>query len=236
MSIGITERGDAALNLHEWIKAHDDKGVDFTIAITKAPHILLDNIKILPANLIIHATITGWGGTTVEPNVPLWSKEIRAYQELVRLLGPNKVVLRIDPIIPIKEGIEIAVTLSKYCMGRLRVSILDFYNHVRDRLHVKNAYVHDALAPFYGNSIHLPQYERAKILKLFPAAEICGEPGFTSVGCVSAYDYKALGLHPPLNQVIGKQRKDCACLSTKTELLTNKKQCLHGCVYCYWRN
>lgn len=31
------------------------------------------------------------------------------------------------------------------------------------------------------------------------------------------------------------QRKGCLCPSNKYELLKNKKQCPHGCLYCYWR-
>ena len=27
----------------------------------------------------------------------------------------------------------------------------------------------------------------------------------------------------------------CLCLAEKKELLTNKSQCLHGCIYCYWQ-
>ena len=38
-----------------------------------------------------------------------------------------------------------------------------------------------------------------------------------------------------LEQGAAEQRASCSCLSQKVELLSNKKQCHHGCLYCYWR-
>ncbi len=237
MFVGITERGDAGINLHQWLKVYKEtKNLDFVIAITKAPSILLANYKLLPTNLIIHATITGWGGTTMEPNVKPWQNEVDAYLKLVKLLGANKVVLRIDPIIPTAEGIEIAQYLSTiYCEGRLRISILDLYKHAYSRMTIDKVPFLPNLLALYGKDLHLNQNLRTFILNKFPNAEICGEPGFKSIGCVSSKDYEALGLPTPLNQALAKQRASCSCLSQKVELLSNKKQCHHGCLYCYWR-
>ena len=234
MPVGITERGDAAIYLREWLEAAERKRVDFTIAITKAPHILLENIAILPKNLIIHATVTGWGGTTLEPGVLEWKHEIEAYLKLVRLLGPKRVVLRIDPIIPIAEGLEIAQHLTTYCEGRLRISILDLYKHIVPRLISGNDYVANALLNKYGSGIHLSASDRNEILSKFPNAEICSEPGFISTGCVSLDDYQALYLPIPIKNSLTNQRQHCSCLTQKVELLSHHGQCRHGCLYCYW--
>jgi hypothetical protein len=235
MRVGITERGDAALHLPEWIAAAKKKKVDFTVAITKAPHTLLENLDILPPNLIIHATITGWGGTQMEPGVLTWDKEVTAYLKLVELFGPDKVVLRVDPIIPIREGIAIAHTVAGYCKGRLRISVLDFFIHAEDRMIEAGNPIARMLAPLYNTNTHLPKPLRAEILKSFPNAEICGEMYFPSVGCISNKDYVALGLTPPTNLDYSKQRPSCSCLAVKTELLGHNIQCKHGCLYCYWR-
>lgn len=237
MYVGITERGDASVHLHQWLSAYNrTPNLDFVIAITKAPSILLENITILPKNLIIHATITGWGGTTMEPNVKTWNIEIQAYLKLVELFGPDRVVLRIDPIIPIQEGIDAAVYISNYCKGRLRISILDLYQHCQERMTIDKVQFFPRLKALYGGNLHLGSGLRSFILSKFPNAEICGEPGFKSVGCVSELDYKALGLPLPLNSNMAKQRPSCSCLSQKKELLTNRIQCIHGCLYCYWRH
>ena len=234
--VGITERGDAGLQLHEWIDASKKYKLDFVIAITKSPSILLRNINILPPNLIIHSTITGYGGSWVEPNVHSRHEELNAYDKLVDILGPDRVVLRIDPIHPTPRGIEISKEVATRCRGRLRISILDYYKHVKDRFKYLNIDAYNTLNNLYNNDIHLAQHLRRDIIAQFPSfAEICGEPDFPSTGCVSVADYKALGLPVPLETISNKQRPSCACLSNKKELLINKKQCNHMCVYCYWK-
>ncbi|MBV5347817.1 DUF1848 family protein [bacterium] len=236
MTVGVTERGDAGLNLHEWIAAANKWDIEFTVAITKAPHILLENIDILPKNLIIHATITGWGGTDLEPNVRNCMQELEAYTQLVKLLGPERVVLRVDPIIPTAEGVQGALTLiNNFCKGRLRVSILDYFMHVEDRLVATKNPLATVLTPLYNTNTFLKKELRGEILKLFPTAEICGELGFPSVGCISIKDYNVLVLRPPEKIKKAKQRPSCSCLAEKRELLTHKGQCDHKCLYCYWR-
>ena len=54
-------------------------------------------------------------------------------------------------------------------------------------------------------------------------------------GCVSEKDLEILGVEKIPNLSMGGPRPGCKCLAIKRELLTNKKQCPHGCLYCYWR-
>lgn len=62
--IGVTERGDAAVHLREWIGK--TSSMDAIIAITKgitpelAEYLLSPGIK---EKTILHATVTGYGGT-----------------------------------------------------------------------------------------------------------------------------------------------------------------------------
>ena len=75
--IGITERGDAALNLewYNWVLANKP-----TILITKNPKKLIEDFKnnsgksIFDFNIILHATITGLGGTAIESNVSIFKR------------------------------------------------------------------------------------------------------------------------------------------------------------------
>jgi hypothetical protein len=224
MSFGITERGDAGLD-HSWInKADEHEGL---ILITKAPHKLPD----IPSNAIVHCTITGFGGTVLEPGVERWQATIEAYFKLIEQYGSDRIVLRIDPIIPTKKGILAAQAVYRHKCGRVRISIIDAYQHVQTRLK-------EAGLPSINTKsclTHYPYKIRKRTIELFPNAEICGEPDFESIGCVSVKDYLALGLDIPQSIETSSQRKTCQCLGTKTELLNNKKQCEHGCLYCYWR-
>ena len=67
----------------------------------------------------------------------------------------------------------------------------------------------------------------------------CGEPGMTTnIGCVSKadIDYFCKVLHDSVSEydVFNSQRESCQCCSLKYELLPNKVQCAHRCLYCYW--
>lgn len=56
-------------------------------------------------------------------------------------------------------------------------------------------------------------------------------------GCISEQDLKILELNIPDKISVNMQnRNGCLCLSCKTELLTEKVQCPHKCIYCYWKN
>jgi len=177
MKIGITERGDIAFLPYSLI------GVDGAILITKDPRV----IKNVPKNVIVHCTITGYGGTIVEPRVILPEVAIGEYNRIISEIGPDRCVLRIDPIIPCDEGIEVALGIFKYAKGRVRISFLDAYFHIRDRFARANL---STMITWEG--LHAPLDIRQKYLKLFPGAEVCGEPGLECTGCISALDLVAI--------------------------------------------
>ena len=230
--IGITERGDAGLDFSWYNKINSYDGL---ILITKK---LSDEFikKASETNCIVHATITGLGGTVYEPNVPDLDYSIYFLRELVDCIGEERVVLRIDPIIPTKEGVEKALNVyNKFKeenlddgLIRLRISFLDNYPHVKKR------FIEAGITPLSYN-FHAPLEKRKEILKLFPNAEVCGEPGILSIGCISEKDLEILGVEIPKNNVKGFQRTECQCLSIKKEIFTERKQCLNKCLYCYWK-
>lgn len=57
-------------------------------------------------------------------------------------------------------------------------------------------------------------------------------------GCLSTADFDALGIDASLAapSVNGQNRGGCLCLTNKCELLRERRQCPHKCVYCYWRD
>jgi DNA repair photolyase len=224
--IGITERGDASLNLAwvSWVKEGKP-----AILITKAPSKLIPVIKdlgLVGINIIVHCTITGFGGTVVEPGVAKPDVELEAYDNLINLIGLRRVVLRIDPIMPTQEGIASALAVYKRCLGVCRISFMDMYPHVRNRLKT----IH--YEPFWSG-IHAPLHVRKEVAAKFPGAEICGEPDLPCSGCVSAQDCEILRI--TTTNTRANQRNACNCLAVKHELLSNKGQCTHKCIYCYWK-
>jgi len=229
--IGITERGDAALNTIwlDWVKASQP-----AILISKDPSKLFNILKDLKnPSIIVHCTITGFGGTILEPNVPSPHISLQGYNKLIDLLGLERIVLRIDPIIPTQKGIQAAkntieagklITKNNPKM-RIRISFLDNYNHVKERF--KKAEV-----PILPWDFHAPLDVRLKVWEELGKPEVCGEPDMECTGCISALDCKILGVQEIQSDF--KQRKSCACLANKTELLNNRNRCDHKCLYCYY--
>jgi hypothetical protein len=65
--------------------------------------------------------------------------------------------------------------------------------------------------------------------------EACAENFPFQTGCISQRDADILGSNVVLMGNKG-QRKGCLCPRNKSEMLTHKSHCQHGCLYCYWSN
>ena len=234
-TIWITERGDPAYDL-SWLPYAIKKMPG--IIITKSPGIIYNILKNFHIkNVIVHSTITGMGATQIEPNVCDTKTAIHYTSKLIAYLGDEKVVLRIDPIIPCNENINIIIKeiLCKLITKpRIRISFMDQYCHVRERLNKIGITL-----PWKG--LHAPILLRkryfAKLQKAYPAwnIETCAEPGFDSsnIGCISLFDCNVLQV--PIEKQTKQQRNGCKCFGNKFEVLKSPQQCLHACLYCYWK-
>lgn len=242
--IGITERGDAALDL-SWVSKLDS--VDGAIIITKNICRSLFRQAVLEnqEKLILHATITTMGHTNLEPNVPYFGDSLEALKSLIEEgFDPKRVVFRLDPIIYKSQVSFIQAYLSRIIelgIERLRFSFADFYPHVKERFKEKG-YVLPELNKSGFTLDPTVITNCLKILNSFEgiSVESCGEyinnrfSNIEKIGCISEKDLQILGLSYKEIEIRGI-RKYCQCLSCKTELLDNRKQCAHGCIYCYWK-
>lgn len=237
MNIGITERGDAGLDF-SWTKYKGPK-----ILITKAPQNLFNifgDLKFDLRDCIIHCSITGLGGTLWEPHVSPIDETLYAYNKLVEELGGNKVILRIDPII-IGVSDKNIIQLVESARGRLRISFLDMYDHVRARLTQQKIEIPVAHTTFHADIVLRKKWFSVIediYKKIYPngEVEVCGEPGLKCTGCVSEKDLIALNITDSISTTLKQQRLSCQCLAEKTELLYNKRPCAHNCIYCYWKD
>ena len=251
--IGITEAGDAGIDL-SWVDKLNS--VDGAVLITKniTPDFIAEVLK-HQDKIILHATVTGFGGTVIEPNVPTPCDEFIVIMSLIKDGFPQeKIVIRIDPIVPTPKGIHTAYqTMQLYMkMGfsRYRISVLDMYPHVRERFAKHNIKLPYAPDSFSANDSQMRSVDemlyRAKIfwrcvdgsdpLRI----ESCAEPKLKEpimCGCISSYDLNLLGLEDDTeNDSVGYQRKNCLCYAGKVELLEHKRRCPHNCLYCYWKD
>lgn len=251
--IGATDGGDAGLDL-SWVDKLNT--VDGAIVITKnLTQGFRDAVLSNKEKLIVHATATGYGGTVLEPNVPSVDEQFDSVMALVRFGFPKeRIVIRVDPIIPTPKGIKTAESVIKKFIdagfSRFRVSIIDMYPHVRERF--KQA----GLPLPYGDGKRgfSPSAEQVRavdemLMRAFayygtrspmPRFEGCAEPDLANVihcGCISGYDLKLLGLYEDgVADSAGYQRHHCMCYSGKVELLKSRDRCSHQCLYCFWKD
>lgn len=240
VKFGITEAGDPSFN-HSWLNKLDD--VDAAIIISKNIN-NLDFRRILYRHrykIIVHATITGLGGSIVEPNVKPWEVTIQSLNEFSNFFPVDQLVLRIDPIIPTNKLLDtVFKILETSIVKRVRFSIIDNYKHLKTR--GLNLPWDSFQAPndLIQNTVNLFQHFEQKGYII----EVCGEPSniipsHWKTGCISKKDYQILNL-PIDNNIIPmkKQRPACNCIGDKIEMIDlkhNKKRCVNGCLYCYWR-
>ena len=100
--IGITERGDAGIDL-SWTQklGHVEGAVLITKNITNEFISNVLHLNNIGHKLIVHCTCTGFGGTELEPNVPDYKIQLNRLKLLIDSGFPiSQCVLRIDPIIP----------------------------------------------------------------------------------------------------------------------------------------
>jgi hypothetical protein len=217
-----------------WLEALRRGVVDGVIAITKAPQNLLG--RTLPEQVVVHCTVTGHGGSDIEPGVQPPEVTLVAYHDLVDRYGSERIVLRIDPILACDEAmVGRAEEVAQQAEGRVRISFMDFYYHARQRF-LREGIEYDQ------PDFHAPQSLRRKLWDRFDALvprgevlEVCAEPGLVCPGCVSERDVAARGLEG-LSGEVGKQRKHCCCVAEKKELLASRERCAHECLYCYWKD
>ena len=238
--IGICESTDPSWHLEIF-----DNLYSGNIIITKRlTDKLIEKLVENKDRCILHFTVTGFGGTKVEPLVPSVEQSFNKFKKLIEEGFPiEHVVLRIDPIIPTDKGINTAlrvIDVFKNCgIKRVRFSVLDMYNHVKERFEAVGI-------PLPYETFHAPLEKRLEIRdKLVEIGkkdgfevEACGEPGIESVSCLSQKDIDILGLTDKIKLEGNKgQRKNCSCPANKTSLYRGKPEhCLSKCLYCYWKD
>ena len=240
--VGITETSDPAFHLEIFDRLYDANIIVTKNLTDKLIEKLIENYD----KCIVHCTITGMGGTKIEPFVPTVEQSVKKVKKLIDGGFPvNQIVLRIDPIIPTEKGINTALNVISSFAGlgieRIRMSFLDMYKHVKERFTEQNVRL-----PY--ETFHADRETRYKAVdKLetnaylfgYKIVQLCGEPDFASNPCISQMDIDILGLTEKIKLEGNKeQRSSCSCPKNKKELIVGEKphQCQHSCLYCFWKS
>ena len=192
--------------------------------------------------LFFHYTVTGMGGTMLEPRVPGWKEGMSYLEKLVQLAGdPQRIRFRFDPIVHLllPDGTaycnlalfeKIAPFVKQSGVENVSISWMSEYRKVVSRLK-RNGISTQKISQDQW------QYEYGYLMKITEKSGLilhgCCVPGMVRSRCI---DGELLTkLHPrrePCSIKKSKgQRTSCGC--TESWDIGWYHQCWHGCLYCY---
>lgn len=255
--IGITETYDPCF-VPDW----ETKLLDANIVISKELNDeMVEKLLLVKDRVVFHHTVTGQGGTVLEPNIRTPEHEFEQFQKLLGRGFPfERYVLRLDPIIlwsketqdNVLKVLELWNSFAERCRNsiRCRISVVDLYPHVRKRLD-------DAGFKVFYDTFTAPDAVFRRVEKLLIPYSVTSEhPGFmfeccaetklqpptvfSRVGCASRVDLERLGFAEASMSEYGnpeqKQRSACQCFAKKQILGVKPGRCPHGCLYCFWKD
>ncbi len=229
--------------------APDD--VHTVVLWTKNPHNLLKNDRLNRElgrfdNIYLLLTITGLGGSILEPNVPNLHDIFKFLPPLVeRLKTAEHIAIRYDPLIHIinpektyevsniteKTADKILENMSLNRITRLITSVAQSYKKTESRLKKHGLRFHDDFKREAENFICdlLSKMTLERNIKL----SCCVSPNLTTGGCIDSRILRSI--HPlqlPASSSKDRsQREYCNC--TKSYDIGQWFSCPHGCLYCY---
>ena len=243
--------------LAEAIEAFGRQRVHSLVVWTKDPRNLLEHGRLcqvassLPQTFV-HWTVTGLGGSALEPNVPPAEALLPLLPKLIEWLGsPERLHWRFDPLVEVNgsEGSlgnvdlelfrRLAQEFAREGIGVVRTSFVTLYPKVVRRLAAAGLAPRDfTLEERVRLLAGMGEIAASLGMQLLTCCEplgVCppGKPGFPRQACI---DGRLLArLHPqrePCSQRRARgQRPLCGC--TESFDVGHYLRCPNGCLYCY---
>lgn len=202
---------------------------------------LLDKIQQYD-QLFFHYTVTGMGGTMLEPRVPAWKEGMSCLEQLVQLAGnPERIRFRFDPIVHLKtpDGADysnllffeaIASAVSSSGVKNVSISWMSGYRKVLSRLSRHGISAQNISPGQWQEDYEVMMKTSAKFGLTLHG---CCVPGMPRSRCIDGELY--MRLHPQQEPCSTKkakgQRTSCGC--TESWDIGWYQPCWHGCLYCY---
>lgn len=217
------------------------------VIMTKFPRaVLIEPVRSTLARydqVMVQVSITGLGGTALEPCVPGPAEALADLPALVDLTGrPERVAVRVDPIVHWTEGDAVRTNLASFGViagqvreagiRRVKTSLVSAYPKAVRRFERRGL----RLLALEGaeRELVLAELERQALLAGV-ALDFCCEPTRPRSACVDAQ--LLTSLHPdripaPADRAAG-QRDHCGCSRSVDLAWYASHPCPSGCLYCY---
>jgi len=198
--------------------------------------------------IYLHVTVTGLGGTAVEPGVPACREAVAQLPELAALAGhPWRVSVRFDPIVFWREGGEIRSNIGLFSevaeaaaaagVRDIRTSFAQWYGKAARRAAGRQfGFVDPPDEEQRSRALELAAIAAARRLALHACSQplLIGVPGLRPSACIDGAVLESLHpRHEPVSRRKDRsQRESCLCTESK-DIGSYTQVCPHGCVYCY---
>ncbi len=198
--------------------------------------------------LYFHFTVTGLGGSFIEPGVPPPEKALAQLEALVGIAGhPERVSLRFDPVVFWEEKgrrlsnltffENLAPRAASMGIKTVRFSFAQWYEKARRRAaRCGFRYIDPPAGDKLETARRLVGIAREQGISLFSCSQdfLAGVPGIRPSSCIDGRLLEAL--HPsaePASQAKDKsQRRECRCTES-VDIGSYTQPCPHSCLYCY---
>jgi len=208
---------------------------------------LLDAVREY-AQIYLHFTITGNGGTLIEPGVPTWEYAVTQLDSLIKIAGcPERISIRFDPVVFWKDNNKSGTNLYFFAklsqelysrgLSRVHFSFAQWYRKARIRAKKRGFNYYDPpVEEKMKHAEYLSEIAAQRGIHLYVCSQdVFAElPGIEPSACIDGDLLRRL--HPDKEPASVKkdksQRKECRCTES-IDIGSYKLSCPHACVYCY---
>lgn len=207
----------------------------------------IEYVRHLGIQVCVQMTITGMGGTEMEPGVPAWEETVALLPRVINLLGDaRRIKCRIDPLLRYFDaaGVEhsnydLFEPIMSACAA---LGIEDFTtSFVENDMHGKvsarfRKHGHTLNAPDATERLALAEKMKTTAAKYGVNIAACAVPGLPTSHCIDADRLEQLhpaGLKLDHNKKPKLGRALCGCCMDVNLGGWPPKRCPSGCMYCY---
>ena len=228
----------------ELLEKHPPRRVHTLVVWTKNPANMLRPGPLRDAlsayrQVFVHFTVTGLGGSVIEPGVPPPDEALEMLRQVIAFTGdPRRVRLRFDPIVNIRHRGKVICNIDRFeslaapaaDMGITHVttSWMELYPKVRRRLAANR--MEPAEYDRESQRVHLERMAARLGLSLL----FCCQPGLTQSSCIDGALFNTLHPDGALCDTRRAADQRSLCLCTRSlDIGWYSHTCSGGCAYCY---